>query len=331
MKLDSARALKQELFSKVMTAAWTAGLVSSMAVAAGAMPNSREPQRLMSIGIAPATKRNVRLAVRVQRRALLGHPAMDKVRALAGNEVEVRYVGRIHKRVAPWYQRRRRPLEIGVSVGHFAITAGTLGCFVAKPGDAKAMILSNNHVLAAENQGKPGEAVLQQARYDGGRTSTHTVAQLGNFVRLQPTKANLVDAALATVTSSVAIVAGQIRGLGALSGAVAPPDAGDGKVAKLGRTTGLRRGRITAFELDDVVVAYDLGNLSFDNQIEIESMDSDAFSDGGDSGSLIVNDGMDGVGLLFAGSDQGGANGAGLTYANPLGVVLEKLGVALLT
>ena len=60
-------------------------------------------------------------------------------------------------------------------------------------------------------------------------------------------------------------------------------------VAKLGRTTGLTRGRVTAFELDDLVVAYDTGNLSFDQVIEIEGAGTQPFSDGGDSGSLIVN------------------------------------------
>lgn len=35
------------------------------------------------------------------------------------------------------------------------------------------------------------------------------------------------------------------------------------------------------------------------------------------------------VALLFAGSDQGGANGQGLTYANPIQSVLEALGVEL--
>jgi hypothetical protein len=33
--------------------------------------------------------------------------------------------------------------------------------------------------------------------------------------------------------------------------------------------------------------------------------------------------------LLYAGSDQGGANGQGLTYANPLRTVLDALKVEL--
>ena len=101
------------------------------------------------------------------------------------------------------------------------------------------------------------------------------------------------------------------------------------RVAKLGRTTGLTRGRVTAFELDNVTVEFDIGLLRFDNQIEIEGDGEGPFSDGGDSGSLIVGEDRRGVGLLFAGTDQGGANGQGLTYANPLHSVLDALEIEL--
>ena len=96
-------------------------------------------------------------------------------------------------------------------------------------------------------------------------------------------------------------------------------------VRKVGRTTGETTGLVTAFELDNVVVNYDLGNLRFDNQIEIEGQGADPFCEGGDSGSLIVNEDNLGVALLFAGGDTGGTNGRGLTYANPLRTVLDQL------
>ena len=117
-----------------------------------------------------------------------------------------------------------------------------------------------------------------------------------------------------------------IRGLGNLSGLGSEfLDTGT-EVAKLGRTTGLTRGRVTAFELDNVVVGFDIGNLRFDNQIEIEGASTAPFSQGGDSGSLIFSSqAREAVALLFAGSDQGGSNGKGLTFANPMGVVLEQL------
>jgi len=105
-------------------------------------------------------------------------------------------------------------------------------------------------------------------------------------------------------------------------------DAGT-KVAKAGRTTGRTHGRVTAFELDNVVVGYDLGNLRFDNQIEIEGAEDGPFSQGGDSGSAIVDEELKAVALLFAGGDQGGSNGQGLTYANPIQTVLDTLKVDL--
>ena len=99
---------------------------------------------------------------------------------------------------------------------------------------------------------------------------------------------------------------------------------------KIGRTTGHTTGRVTAFELDNVIVRYDTGTLRFDDQIEIEGTADVAFSAGGDSGSLVFTSGARGaLGLLFAGSDQGGTNGQGLTYCNPLTTVLRRLRASL--
>jgi hypothetical protein len=101
-------------------------------------------------------------------------------------------------------------------------------------------------------------------------------------------------------------------------------------VGKIGRTTGFTKGRVTAFELDGVTVRYDLGLLTFDNQVEVEGAGQRAFSDGGDSGSMVFTDeGRMAGALVFAGSDQGGTNGKGLTYANPLGTVMERLKIEL--
>jgi hypothetical protein len=103
-------------------------------------------------------------------------------------------------------------------------------------------------------------------------------------------------------------------------------------VAKLGRTTGLTRGRVTAFEVDNVIVQFGIGLLRFDGQFEVEGVENDAFSRGRDSGSLIVEAGTRlAVGLLFAGTDIGGTSNQGLTYANPIGLVLQALRATLWT
>jgi hypothetical protein len=214
---------------------------------------------------------------------------------------------------------RVRPLQIGVSIGEVDVTAGTLGCFVSADGEAR--ILSNNHVLADEDRARPGAVVVQPGVADGGRDPADRVGVLDRAVTLRDDAANAVDAALATV--EVDRDARTVEGLGDLSGATLAPDRAD-RVAKLGRTTELTRGRVTAFELDGVTVEYERGTLRFDDQIEVHG-DAGPFSEGGDSGSLIVSDPeLDAVGLLFAGNEQG------VTYANPIAPVLDAFGATLL-
>jgi hypothetical protein len=83
--------------------------------------------------------------------------------------------------------------------------------------------------------------------------------------------------------------------------------------------------------VDNVVVEYDLGNLKFDDQIEIEGAGVGPFSAGGDSGSLIFTSGDRlAAALLFAGSQGGGSNGAGVTYANSIATILKRLNVQVL-
>ncbi|MCZ6699237.1 MAG: hypothetical protein O7D94_09935, partial [Planctomycetota bacterium] len=83
--------------------------------------------------------------------------------------------------------------------------------------------------------------------------------------------------------------------------------------------TGLTRGRVSAIEVDRVLVEYDMGVLRFDEQIEIEPVGTRPFSLGGDSGSLIVDRRRRAVALLFAGND------VDATFANPIGAVLDAL------
>ena len=92
-------------------------------------------------------------------------------------------------------KERARPLKIGISIGHYKITAGTLGGFVRSRDDGSVLILSNNHVLANENKGKKGDAVLQPGADDGGRNPEDKVGELLRFVRLKRERTDLVDCA----------------------------------------------------------------------------------------------------------------------------------------
>lgn len=330
MHIDSIREIKATLAMRVLaplSAAALAGRVVSLS--ARRVGEAVGIHRTLAMGIARHGKKDFRLAVRLQRRGLEASPELERIRALAKGEIDVRYVGHVGKRALPWHQRRNRPLRVGGSIGHFAITAGTLGCFVRARG-GRHLILSNNHVLADENRARIGDAVVQPGRLDGGRRRGDTVGALVKFVRMTTRRDILVDCALAGIDDAVEYDYRNLTGIGTLAGAAPGLPDPDVQVAKVGRTTGTTRGRVTAFEVDNVVVEYDIGNLTFDNQIEIEGEGNAAFSDGGDSGSLIVDADRMGVALLFAGSDQGGDNGRGLTYANPLRAVLDALRVDLL-
>lgn len=334
MKLDSARELKQRLTDAILvplSGAEAAG--SKLAVPAGPVTRAVGIQPSIALGIAPAGRKDFRLAVRCQQRELLEGAEINRIRKRARDEVDIRYVGAVTKRAAkPWYRRRHRPLLIGSSIGHHEVTAGTLGAVVRPCAGEGQRLLSNNHVLANENKGKAGDPVIQPGSFDGGLNGSDTVAVLDGVVKLRKAAANRVDCATATPARGIEADARTLKGLGKLAG-LGPDfvDAGT-TVAKVGRTTGLTHGRVTAFELDNVIVGFDVGNLRFDGQIEIEGEDEEAFSDGGDSGSLIVEaDTRLAVALLFAGTDLGGTNGQGLTYANPIRVVLDALDVDLVT
>lgn len=290
--------------------------------------SSVEPvQRTVALGVSQKGKKDYKLAVRVQRQLSHEDEYLSRLHKAARGEVDVRYVGRITKRTVPWYRTRSRPIRPGCSIGHFKITAGTLGCLVL---DAEGLlhILSNNHVLANENRAKAGDSIIQAGAVDGGLDPRDRVGSLARFVRLRRETPNLVDCAIASIAKEIKTDA-TIKGVGAVKG-VFPDQVQTGlAVRKLGRTTGLTRGHVTAFELDNVVVNYDIGNLRFDNQIEIEGTRGNPFSDGGDSGSLIVTDEIEAVALLFAGAEHGGPDGLGLTYGNPADTVLKRLHVTL--
>src|SRR5207247_5915684 len=61
---------------------------------------------------------------------------------------------------------RVRPALGGVSIGHYRITAGTLGVLVHRHG--RPAILSNNHVLATENAGQTGDPIPPSGTRGGG-------------------------------------------------------------------------------------------------------------------------------------------------------------------
>jgi hypothetical protein len=233
---------------------------------------------------------------------------------------------------------RQRPAPLGFSVGHPAITAGTLGARVANA--TGVYILSNNHVLANGNNAILGDATLQPGTFDGGTAAD----QIGTLTAFQPivfsgTASNTMDAAIAQVNGSdVGFGTPTDDGGYGVPGSTIFGDAnGDGlfdnkndllgrNVQKYGRTTKLTRGTITGVNATlsicyEVVFIFCTKSARFVDQIIIEP---GGFSGGGDSGSLIVTDdaNKNPVALLFAGSST-------QTIANRVDLVLNYFGVSI--
>jgi hypothetical protein len=309
---DSARELKARILELLAAA-------PPMVQASGHEDTERRPH--IAVGLTPAGKGRARVAIRLEAESDRGL-LPDLGRAVEA-QLDIRVVGRVRARSSPApgdLQRRVRPLRPGLSVAHPSVTAGTLGGFVRLSGGLA--VLSNNHVLAATDTAALGDPILQPGPADGGRP-VDRVATLTAYEGLVAGRANLVDAAVATLDPGVDAEPGDVPG-GPLTGPV--PDSldvdPDEPVEKVGRTTGHTRGRITAVEVDGVAVGYDGGEFTFDDQIEISGAGS-SFSDRGDSGSVIWRSrDRAPVGLLYAGSSTGGDDGTGVTFANPLATVL---------
>jgi hypothetical protein len=246
----------------------------------------------------------------------------------SGRVTDVLAVGRI--RALQSRKDRWDPAPGGVSIGHFAITAGTLGCAVESANHG-LVILSNNHVLANSNEAFIGDDVLQPGPIDGGYWPighltdyepiefgdappvcglAETYASVGNAlaklvgsshrVKAYDSFAgqNVMDAAIATPINDN-VVDKSILEIGMLDGTM---DASPGmRVQKSGRTTGLTSGNVSVIYAT-VQVSYGAGQTA----IFMDQIISGPMSQGGDSGSLLVTDPSEGgkyaVGLLFAGS-----------------------------
>jgi hypothetical protein len=323
MRLESVRSLKEDLFQQTLTRVrgTRALLRDGVAIHKSALP-ATEPPPPIALGI-EGSHGDYRLAVRIQAANPGVQANIERILELAHGEASVRVVGRVVKQQTA-IGTRVRPLEIGCSVGHVHITAGTLGGFVQIEGEAGPCMLSNNHVLADENRATLGDPILQPGPFDRGSSPRDDAATLSKFEPLNTSGKNLVDAAVAVLREDISGDFDTLAGLGMLNGVRPDPLEGEEIVFKIGRTTGLTRGRVSAFEIDDVWVKYDIGVIGFDRQIEIAPVDGSPFSLGGDSGSLIVDESLRAVGLLFAGND------VDVTYANPMQTVLQTFGARLL-
>ncbi len=247
-------------------------------------------------------------------------------RAVAGVPTDVVATGPL--RALAVHRERHRPSPGGVSIGHYEVTAGTLGCVVRR--GEERFILSNNHVLANTNQGAVGDPIVQPGPYDGGIRADDTIAVLEEFVPIEMLEAestcatargiaamlnslalivgseariktvstriveNLVDAALARPLADN-LLADEILRLGVVAGH-GMAELGM-EIRKSGRTTGVTTGDILQVNVTaDVRMGERMARFT-------DQFMAGAMSQGGDSGSLVLDKESRAVGLLFAGSE----------------------------
>ena len=225
---------------------------------------------------------------------------------------DVKAIGRIVPQVRPLV--KESPIESGFSVGHVDITAGTVGAVVRK--GAKRYLLSNSHVLANSGLGKPGDRVLYPGPADGGDAKTDWAATLRKAVPFKKGGAliNEVDAALAEVRpEKLQELTFKLPKAKLPFATIAPQR--DMVVTKRGRTTGTTTGKIIDVDFRFVLDYDGVGQIGYTHQVLCER-----YTDGGDSGSLVI-DVKTGkvVGLHFAGANGG-------SVFNPIQPVIKALG-----
>lgn len=234
-------------------------------------------------------------------------------------------------------KERYRPAPGGCSIGHYQVTAGTMGAVVLDQETGCRLILSNNHVMANSSSGqddraRPGDSILQPGAYDGGEIPDDILGNLERFVPLQRTfqetrcltaksweKAG--NKLLTLFLPHYRLFFQRYNDKGNLvDAALAKPlhdeDISEeilflGKpkssaavkpgqtIAFSGRTSGVSRGKVIAVEVSL--------NISLGEKEQVYFVDqllTSALSRPGDSGSLLMDDDNHAVGLLFAGSDR---------------------------
>ncbi|WP_418027939.1 hypothetical protein [Paenibacillus sp. JJ1722] len=203
---------------------------------------------------------------------------------------------------------------------------GTLGAIVKKDND-KLYALSNFHVMCVDSAFAPGDDMTQPGRPDGGNCSNDLIGKLDNACL--SSKFNCqnkqIDAAICTIENRQ--VSSEILNIGRVKGKALPVFGT--AVRKQGRTTDLTFGSVDGLDRT-VTINYgsSIGFVTLKNQISIkpDKNRNPRFSDEGDSGSVIVDEQNQVIGLLFGGTIDGSR-----TFANHFGEVEEALGISLLT
>ena len=264
---------------------------------------------------------------------------------------DVEPVGQIRAFRSP--KGRFRPVMCGISAGHFLYGTGTLGCLVKKNGIS--YFLSNNHVIANNNEAAISDPILQPGPDDGGQSPRDQFAELSEFIPLHfwerfegekrvsyfrnrishifkvlkfqqadksvPERIPIVSVVENKVDCALAMplhpecISREILDIGSIR-SVQSGELGL-EVKKSGRSTGLTTGIIQQVDVTALVNYSSNQSALFTDQLIADPMSRD-----GDSGSAVLDYDNHLVGLLFAGSEE-------TTLINRIENVFEALKIEL--
>lgn len=231
-----------------------------------------------------------------------------------------------------------------ISVGNNR-EAGTLGCLVR---DAAGNIfgLSNNHVSGACSYAPAGLPILAPGVMDVSPLNPHpfTIGVHVRQLQMQVGDPSSVDhlensdAALFRIIDPSRVSSMQ-RNFYDTPDMVMDLIPGM-DVEKVGRSTGLKKGKVLGELVGALSVSYSAAQYGFSGGVFFEKLFAvhgvnDVFSESGDSGSLVVHVDAHGqryaVGLLIAGCQNSNAPGGKLSLILPLRPILNKLNVTLVS
>jgi hypothetical protein len=215
------------------------------------------------------------------------------------------------------------PLRGGVSVGPCRVVngflhAGTLGAIAIDNVSGRAVALSSFHVMCVDDGANVGDPMAQPSRVDGGRCPGSVIGGLRRHALTTSVDAAIADVGPSRRVTYEVVEVGTLTGTGTASlGEV---------VRKRGRTTRLTFGVVDSADLTvKVDYGHGIGIRTLTGQIGVrpDVSRSHAFMAKGDTGSVLLNEARQVVGLLVAGTD------AGYGVANPIADVVEALNVRL--
>lgn len=196
-----------------------------------------------------------------------------------------------------------RPVTGGVQISNGKGHVGTLGCFAQLVADDTLVLLSNEHVLysdgavAGDKIGQPNfeNKCCCCCAYVDGEIGTILGPAINN---------STVDCAIASVNPGIAldhILHNSMDDAELHIDGIDTAVVGD-NVRKIGRTSGLTQGRVRSINGPTASRNGQIFIRPVDTETFTESKNGKkAFSDGGDSGSIIIDESNNVIGLLWGG------------------------------